>query len=71
MSSDVGPSEMKPDTAYMEVPRCDACAHWINQRCRRMHASPLASLVTSPCAVVEVWTEPSFGCVQFEPKVKS
>lgn len=73
---------MKPDTAYMPVPRCDSCKHWQadQQRfgvCRLLeHGNYARDLGVSRLAVAadasegsaEFITQGSFGCVQWEAK---
>jgi hypothetical protein len=66
---------MKPDTAYMEVPRCDGCRFW----------RPSIVAGRGPCAMSlrrdgglsvfmpslqqgQVWTSADFGCVKFEAR---
>lgn len=55
-------SPFKPDVAYMPVPRCDQCAHWVknttddNGTCYHGVEQGFG------------WTTPSFGCVQWKAK---
>jgi hypothetical protein len=67
----------KPDTWYMEVPRCDTCRWWDagNSRegtCLRTdHAGALAMPFPTnadSAADAGLQTAPDFGCVQWEAK---
>lgn len=67
--------ELKPDTAYMEVPRCDACRHWKESLvpgrgpCGMSTRKDGGLSVFLPSAQMgQVWTKADFGCVQFEAR---
>lgn len=66
----VQPAEFKPDTAYMEVPRCDSCKHWRHVLrglgvCEKLNTVNDAVVVTGG-AYAQLQTRGHFGCVQFE-----
>lgn len=69
------PFVIKPDTAYMEVPRCDTCRHWAEGYCMKVDGSidgPVAYGKARACSATNVFesgrleTQPDFGCVQWE-----
>lgn len=47
----------KPGVAYMPMPRCETCAHWIELPYYWGRCNPLA-----------IETPPDFGCVQWKAK---
>jgi hypothetical protein len=54
--------------AYMPVPRCDQCKHWIRRGIRNYCNNRTLRLKASLLFVPPIETEPDFGCVQWEAK---
>lgn len=57
------PFVLKPDTAHMEVPRCDRCVSW--DRDAAYYPSQGVCDVLSSLNSHVVKTEESFGCIEF------
>jgi hypothetical protein len=62
---------LKPDTAYMPVPRCETCKHW------RPYPPNAMSRPAGDCASITIYSEQGtrpfgtaldFGCVRWEGK---
>lgn len=72
----LAPPELKPDTAYMEVPSCAACRHWKESTqlpgrgpCgMSMRRDGGLSVFSPDQRPAQVWTRAEFGCVQFEAR---
>lgn len=77
------PPGFKPDTAYMEVPRCDGCRWWkpfnevrhmgdctLFQCTGGEQVHPMVGLQLTRTGTGEgtVVTDPDFGCVKWEAK---
>ena len=62
----------EPDVAYMPVPRCDSCAHWIPVKHLEHTWSACEELSTGRVASTEgddvIQTRADFGCVQWKAK---
>ena len=64
---------LKPDTAYMEVPRCETCKYWQKDHsyeepsgiCLRQESY---GKIWSDCGDYTIMTSGDFGCVQYEAK---
>lgn len=69
---------IKPDTAYMAVPRCVCCAHWgseddeqlghTRRACQLIGEEGTPAACDDPYCCLE--TGPGFGCTLFKPKEK-
>ena len=59
---------VKPDMAYMPVPRCETCKHWKHRGIRNYCENPTLWLRASLTFVPPIETEGDFGCVQWEAK---
>jgi hypothetical protein len=69
------PFVLKPDTAYMEVPRCDGCRWWKESLmpgrgpcAMSMRRDGGLSVFMPDQRPGQVWTRADFGCVQFEAR---
>jgi hypothetical protein len=76
------PFVLKPDTAYMEVPRCDSCRFWKSHapgidhmgdcelfECRgkaQVHHESKLIVSRTHSGEATIITMPDFGCVQWE-----
>lgn len=61
---------LKPDTAYMPVPRCDSCRHWqLDLNYKEPSGRCDAAKVWSDCGDYTIMTSRDFGCVQWEAKL--
>jgi hypothetical protein len=54
---------MKPNVAYMPVPRCETCKHW-----KPVIGVPSEGLCRNVNAGFVILVTPDFGCVKWEAK---